>query len=66
MNIIEAAQAMSEGKKIRRKAWSQGKQWIQDDCIWYQGTEDSSPDYDDWMPSLADLLATDWEVMNVV
>lgn len=56
MSIIEAAEAMNEGKRVRRS----GEEWAiysrARGCYYYD--DDRGP----WIAFTVDLLATDWEI----
>lgn len=64
MNIIEAAQAMKDGKSVRCKSWDSFTKSISKED--FQMPDDNV----DWLEAdgilmldLDDLLATDWEIV---
>ena len=71
----EAAVAISEGKRVRRKAWPPAW-WLRRARNWEAYVKDGrgylglvefmqfeGRAYSDWGPDLADLCAEDWEVV---
>lgn len=58
MNIIEAAQAMKEGKRVKRPGWKKGE-FIK---RYYSNIEDQN--YEEPLFWLEDILATDWEIVE--
>lgn len=65
MTIIEAYQAMREGKRVRRRGWSES--WCPWICLvtvcggrWVAWRGD---EFDQFKASLSDIEATDWEVV---
>lgn len=66
MKIRKAIEALKKGKEIRRKAWTCNRVMDKatDNMIW-DGIQ--SPNYScrrEWIPTIQDLLANDWEVLK--
>ncbi len=60
MNIIEAAKAMEEGKRIRRECPVSGLlEWT-----WPDKSSGNDPRLTIYPMSLDDLLADDWEIVE--
>ena len=64
MNIIEAAKAMREGKKVRRPLWSKSAHIYASECGFVLMRYSKADACGDEFLEVDDLLATDWEVVE--
>ncbi len=61
MTFIEAVKEMEKGKRVRRREWIHASDMLRIRAgfvCWCDG------DFSPLLPSVADVLATDWEVVE--
>lgn len=74
MNFGQALEALKEGKKVARKGWNGKGMWVRiveaatignnTNILSFFIIKNISDTFNTWVPSVSDLLAEDWSVVD--